>query len=156
MSGSLYLEILCKKFFFFWFRILRRIIWRIPIRYCRKNYSFVFLKQFWFFTRKFKNFYSRVHNISKFTWGEQPVEDIPIFTCKYVGLCICTALFGYSQKIYKHEICYPHSPRTYLKTGFFEEVTLRAASLEKLPCHVDFPHISSITLLRPRPIWLKW
>ena len=28
---------------------------------------------------------------------------------------------------------------------FFEKVTLRAASLEKLPCHVDFPHISSIS-----------
>ena len=29
---------------------------------------------------------------------------------------------------------------------FFEKVTMRAASLEKQPCHVDFPHISSIAL----------
>ena len=31
--------------------------------------------------------------------------------------------------------------------GFFaKKITLRAASPEKLPCHVDFPHISSIAL----------
>ena len=47
---------------------------------------------------------------------------------------------------YRPEIWYTHSPRPYPKTDFwsFEKVTLRPASLEKLPCHVDFPHISSI------------
>ena len=30
--------------------------------------------------------------------------------------------------------------------GFFEKVTLRAVSLEKLLRHVDFPHISEIAL----------
>ena len=31
---------------------------------------------------------------------------------------------------------------------FFIKVTLRAGSLEKLPCHMDFSHISSIALFR--------
>ena len=30
--------------------------------------------------------------------------------------------------------------------GFFKKVTMRAASLGKLPCHVDFPHTSSNAL----------
>ena len=29
---------------------------------------------------------------------------------------------------------------------FFEKISVTAASLEKLPCHVDFTHISSITM----------
>ena len=32
---------------------------------------------------------------------------------------------------------------------------MRAASLEKLPCHVDFPHISSIALLIFYQIFLR-
>ena len=32
------------------------------------------------------------------------------------------------------------------KVFFFEKGTLRAVSLKKLRCHVDFPHISSIAL----------
>ena len=35
---------------------------------------------------------------SKSTWGEQPVEDIPIFTCKYVGLSIFTGAPGQYEK----------------------------------------------------------
>ena len=31
---------------------------------------------------------------------------------------------------------------------FFEKMTLRAPSLEKLPCYVDYPHISTIALLK--------
>ena len=39
-------------------------------------------------------------------------------------------------------------PMTISKTVFcfFEKVTLKAASLKKLPCHGDFPHFSSIDL----------
>ena len=42
-----------------------------------------------------------------------------------------------NQKRYRPEICYTYSYTPYLKTGFgfFEKMTLRAASLEKLPCH---------------------
>ena len=32
--------------------------------------------------------------------------------------------------------------------SFFKEITLSAASLEKLPCHMDFSHISLIALLQ--------
>ena len=32
--------------------------------------------------------------------------------------------------------------RAHMQTFFAENMTLRAASLKKLPCHVDFPHIS--------------
>ena len=38
----------------------------------------------------------------------------------------------------------PFSVFTKIQKG--ENMTLRAASLEKLPCHVDFPHISAIAL----------
>ena len=30
---------------------------------------------------------------------------------------------------------------------FSKKMTLRVAILEKLPCHVDYPHISSIAML---------
>ena len=42
-----------------------------------------------------------------------------------------------------------HTPIDFIQKGFFcffDEITLTAASLDKLPCHVDFPHISSIAL----------
>ena len=58
-------------------------------------------------------------------------------------LLVCHASWP-NEKRYRPEIWYTHSPRPNLKTAFFEKVTLRAASLEKLPCQVDFPHISSI------------
>ena len=34
---------------------------------------------------------------------------------------------------------------------FFDQIPVTAASLEKLPCHVDFPHISSIALFSVFP-----
>ena len=82
---------------------------------------------------------------SKSTWGEQPVEDIPIFTCKYVGLLVCvsvlyfTATSGHNEWRYRPEIWYTHSPRRIFCN--FKKVTWRADSLEKLLCHVDFPYI---------------
>ena len=42
-----------------------------------------------------------------------------------------------------------HTLLTLSKNGIFvfsKKTTLTAASLKKLPCHVDFPHISSIAL----------
>ena len=40
-----------------------------------------------------------------------------------------------------------HTPQYHIWVFcFFEKVTLRAASLEKLPCHMHFPHIFSIAL----------
>ena len=56
----------------------------------------------------------------KSRWGEQPVKDIPNFTC------ICVYLFIYlrhaswpNEKRYRLEIWYTYSHRPYLKTGFF-------------------------------------
>ena len=53
-----------------------------------------------------------------------------------------------NEKRYRPEIWYTYSHNPYLKSGFcfFEKMTLGAASLEKLPRHVVFPHISSIAL----------
>ena len=55
-------------------------------------------------------------------------------------------------------LCHASWPNEELKFGthtpiliwkwVFEKITLRAASLEKLPCQVDFPHIASIALLQ--------
>ena len=33
-----------------------------------------------------------LRSLSKSTWGDNSVEDIPIFTCKYAGLLVC--LYG--------------------------------------------------------------
>ena len=38
---------------------------------------------------------------------------------------------------------------------FFDQITVTAASLKKLPCHVDFPHISSIALFFTFPATKK-
>ena len=46
--------------------------------------------------------------LSKSTGRKQPVEDIPIFTCKYVGLWVCTPPFGHNKK-YRPEIWYTYS-----------------------------------------------
>ena len=71
-------------------------------------------------------------------------------------MCVCFYLFVYLFMC----VTPPNQTKNYtdLKFGtdplldqiwnrvfrFFEKVTLRAASLEKVQCHVDFPHISSI------------
>ena len=47
-------------------------------------------------------------------------RGFPIFTCKYVWLClsVCTPPFGPTEKRYRPEILYTHSPRPYLEMGF--------------------------------------
>ena len=87
---------------------------------------------------------------SKSTWGEQPVEDIPNFTC------ICLYLFIYLRQAswpneirYRPEIWHTYSHWPYRKMGFFIfsiKSPWRPLAVKKLPCHVDFPHISSIAL----------
>ena len=64
----------------------------------------------------------RINYLSKSTWGEQPVEDIPNFTC------ICVYFFVYlfmylchvwpDEKRYRLEIWHTHSHWPYLKTIF--------------------------------------
>ena len=60
-----------------------------------------------------------------------------IFLISLVFVCFCVFIY----------LCtYSHWP--YLKTSFFfEKTTMTTASLEKLPCHVDFPHIFSLPLV---------
>ena len=73
------------------------------------------------------------------------------FTRMSVG---CFAgLYGTSwpkEKRYRPWICYTHSPWPYLKTSFLfffrKKLTMRVASHEKLRCHGDFLHYSSIAL----------
>ena len=81
-----------------------------------------------------------------------------IFLFSLLYMCIYVFIFVTSwpnEKLSRPEIWYTRSPRRHLKTGFcfFEKVTLRAESFEKLPCHVDFPHISSITLFYLYSSW---
>ena len=78
--------------------------------------------------------------------GEQTIGDITIFPC--MDVCPCYAPQP-NEKQYRPEIRYTHSPRQYLKNGFFsfiEKLTPGAAGFEKLPRHVDFLQISSVTL----------
>ena len=84
-----------------------------------------------------------IPNIPISTRGEQPVEDIPNFTCKHVSV---RRLLGTTKKATDLKFG-THTPLEIIYFfSFFEKVTLRAASLEKLPRHVDFPLISSIGL----------
>ena len=69
-----------------------------------------------------------------------------IYVCIYVlHLCISVTPPA-NEKRYRPEIWYTYSYRPYLKTGFlivfFEKMTPRATSLEKLPCHVGIFRIS--------------
>ena len=66
-----------------------------------------------------------VASFSKSTWGEQPVEYIPNFTCICVYLFIYVCVFIYlchvswpNDKRFRPEIWYTYSHRLYLKTGF--------------------------------------
>ena len=77
------------------------------------------------------------------------VRHTEIFMCVYLCMVVCICVTPPGQTKNDRDLKFrTHSHRLYLKTSFFlfEKITLRAASLEKLPCHVDFPHISSISL----------
>ena len=90
-----------------------------------------------------QNHYVRIYNLKtykKSPWGEQPIEDISIFICACMSVCVYVRIFHESwlnEKLYRPEIWYTRSPRPHLKMSFsfFWKVTLRVASLEKLPCH---------------------
>ena len=75
---------------------------------------------------------------------------VNMLVCDSVCRCVCTAPFSHNEKRYRPQIWCTYSHRPYLKTFFFcffDQITMTAASVEKLPCHVDCPHISSIALL---------
>ena len=72
-----------------------------------------------------------------------------MWVSQFVGVSICTGALGQTEidtdlKFGTHT----HFSKPYPKPIFclFEKVTQGAASLEKLTCHVDFLHISSIAL----------
>ena len=70
-----------------------------------------------------------------------------IFLFSLVYACIVAS--WPNQNCYRPELWYTRSPRPHLKTNylfFFEKMNVRAACLEKLTCHVNDPHISTITL----------
>ena len=99
----------------------------------------------WFFA------FARVKKLSKSTWGEQPVDG---WGYSYFQLYICVYVFV-SRLLAKWRMIQTWNlvhtfPSTTSKNGFFcffKEIPVTAASLEKLPCHVDFPHFTSIALL---------
>ena len=76
-----------------------------------------------------------------------------VYLCMYLFMCVFIYLCHVScptEKRYRPEIRHTYSHCwSNLKMGFcfFEKILMTAASLEKLPCHVDLPHISSIALL---------
>ena len=71
-----------------------------------------------------------------------------VYLCISVIVCVCIYVCHVSwpnEKRYRPEIWHTYSHWPYLKTFFFcffDQITVTTASLEKLPCHVDFPHIS--------------
>ena len=71
-----------------------------------------------------------------------------IFSLVYVCMYVLYHASWPNEKQYRPEIRHSYSHWLYLKRVFcfLEEITPTAASLDKLPCHVDFPHISSNAL----------
>ena len=65
---------------------------------------------------------------------------IYLYMCVCIHLCMCATPPGQTKNDRNRKFG-THTPldHTY-------KVTLRTASLEKLPCHVDFPYISKIAL----------
>ena len=91
------------------------------------------------------------------SWNQNPREAGREYSYFHLYMCVCIHVCHASwpnDDRYRPDIWYTHSPGPHLKTGFcfFEKATLKAASLEKLPCHVDFSHISSIVLFDILPI----
>ena len=87
--------------------------------------------------------------LSKSTWGEQPAEDI----LKFTRICIClfvSRLLAKRKTIQTWNLAHI-LPLILSKNGFFcffEKVTPRTASLEKLLYYADFPQISSIVFFK--------
>ena len=71
-------------------------------------------------------------------------EGMYVFMCVFVYVCHTS---WSNEKQYWPEIWYTNSPRPYLKTSFcfFEKITLKAVSLEKLMRHIDFCLFQSIS-----------
>ena len=78
-----------------------------------------------------------------------------VFSCAWSYICVCFCHTPWpDEKRYRPDIWHTCSHWPYLKTVFFyffDQITVTAASLEKLPCHVDFPHTSSIALFTVFP-----
>ena len=68
-----------------------------------------------------------------------------IYLCIYLCIHVCHVSWP-NEKRYTPDIWRTYSHWPYLKTFFFEKISETAASLKKLPCHVDFSHIFSIAL----------
>ena len=80
---------------------------------------------------------------------------ISLYMCVCVGICVFMYLCHASWSI-KNWHTYSHWP--YIKMGFlfFKKISVTAGSLQQiLPCHMEFPHISSIALYSPFLDWLK-
>ena len=59
-----------------------------------------------------------------------------VYVCMYLFIYVCHASWP-NEKQYRPEIRYTHSPRICLNTFFSKNGTLRSASLEKVPFHLD-------------------
>ena len=79
--------------------------------------------------------------------SREPSSRSRIFLNSLLYLCIHVCHVSWpNEKRYTPEIWRTYSHWPYLKTFFFEKISETAASLKKLPCHVDFSHIFSIAL----------
>ena len=108
------------------------------------------------FTNKYTSRYKSISwrlELSKSTWGEQPVEDILIFACISLYLFLYVLMYVTPPDQTKNDTdpqFGTHTPIDHIKKlvfYLFNKIILRTASLEKLTRHVDYPHISSITLM---------
>ena len=82
-------------------------------------------------------------------YSQNPRAECFFFSFLYSYMCVCLFVSHSLTKLktvqtlnLAHILLF-----TIIQNPFFEKATLGATSLEKLPCHVDFPHISSISLV---------
>ena len=85
--------------------------------------------------------YSMFDSLSKSMWGEQPPR---IFLNSLSYLCMCVIVIRLLATLTTiHTWNLAHIlPLTLSKNlFFFDQITVTAASLKKLPCHLDFTHL---------------
>ena len=79
-----------------------------------------------------------------------------IFLISLVNLCMYLCIYLFISRLLAKRKTIQTSNLAHIlqltlsENGFFvflDQIPVTAASLEKLPCHADFPHISSIALL---------
>ena len=129
----------------------------ISIHLCRKSYQTIpgnlFSMKFLMISSSVKKLFLLLFRV-EYQNPHEASSRSRIFLNSLVYLCMYLFIYARhvswpNEKRYRPQIWHTYSHWPYLKTGFFVfsiKSPWRPLASKKLPCHVDFPHISSIAL----------